>query len=82
LANFPVIWTHLFYRFHLAVDSLGLGRSGSSSQSIDQAQDFPKQVMGHSDFRHLERDVATMRQTASSACITNFRKWLFPDVTR
>ncbi len=29
-------------------------------QSIDPAQDIPKQVPGHGDFRHLERDVAAM----------------------
>ncbi len=31
---------------------------------------------GHGDFRHLERDIATVRQAASSAGITNFRKGL------
>ena len=31
----------------LAVDSLGLRRSGSSSQIINQAQDFPEQVPRH-----------------------------------
>ncbi len=40
-------------RFLLAVDSLGLRRSGSSSQFIDPPQDFPKQVPGHGDFAPL-----------------------------
>jgi hypothetical protein len=37
-AQFFIIQTHLSRRFHLAVDFLGLRRSGSSSQNIDQAQ--------------------------------------------
>jgi hypothetical protein len=57
---FPVIQTHLSCRFFLAVVSLGLRRSGSSSQFIDPPQDFPKQVPGHSDFGQLERDVPAM----------------------
>ena len=47
---FLAIQTHLSCRFLLAVDSLGLRRSGSSSQIINQAQDFPEQVPRH---RHL-----------------------------
>ena len=54
---FLAIQTHLSCRFLLAVDSLGLHRSGSSSQFIDPPQDFPKQVPGHGDFGQLERDV-------------------------
>ncbi len=42
--NFVVIQAHLSRRFYLAVDVLGLRRSGSWSQIIDQAQDFPEQV--------------------------------------
>jgi hypothetical protein len=57
LANFVVIQTRLSRRFDLAVDSLGLRQSGSSSQFIDPPQDFPKQVPGHSDFGQLERDL-------------------------
>ena len=57
---FLAIQTHLSCRFLLAVDSLGLRRSGSSSQFIDPPQDFPKQVPGHGDFGQLERDVAAM----------------------
>ncbi len=41
--NFAVIQTHLSRRFYLAVDSFGLRRSGSWSQIINQAQDFPEQ---------------------------------------
>ena len=57
---FLAIQTHLSCRFLLAVDSLGLRRSGSSSQFIDPPQDFPKQVPGHGDFGQLERDVPAM----------------------
>ncbi len=57
---FLAIQTHLSCRFLLAVDSLGLRRSRSSSQFIDPPQDFPKQVPGHGDFGQLERDVATV----------------------
>ncbi len=71
--HFFAIQTHPSCRFHLAVDFLGLRRSGFSTQLINPPQDFPKQVPRHSDFRHLERGVAT---TASSAGIANFRLWL------
>ncbi len=57
---FLAIQTHLSCRFLFTVDSLGLRRSGSSSQFIDPPQDFPKQVPGHGDFGQLEPDVATM----------------------
>ncbi len=60
------IRTHLSCRFLLAVDSLGLRRSGSSSQFIDPPQEFPKQVPGHCDFRHLERHIATMADDLGS----------------
>ncbi len=49
--------THLSCRFHLAVDFLGLRRSASWSQIINQAQDFPEQFPRHRDFGQLERDV-------------------------
>ena len=52
--------THLSCRFLLAVDSLGLRRSGSSSQIINQAQDFPEQVPRHRHLSQLERNVAAM----------------------
>ncbi len=54
------IQTHPSCRFHLAVDFPGLRRSGSSSQIIDQAQDFPEQFPRHRDLGQLERDVSTM----------------------
>jgi hypothetical protein len=57
---FLAIQTHSSCRFLLAVDSLGLRRSGSSSQFIDPSQDSPKQVPGHGDFGQLERDVPTV----------------------
>jgi len=55
------IQSHLSCRFLLAVASLGLRRSGFSTQFIDSPQVFPKRVPGHGDFRHLERDVPTLR---------------------
>ncbi len=58
--NFVVIQTHLSRRFYLAVDFLGLRRSGSWSQFIDPPRDFPKQVPGKGDFGQLERDVPAM----------------------
>ena len=57
---FLAIQTHLSCRFLLAVDSLGLSRSGSSSQIINQAQDFPEQVPRHRHLSQLERNVAAM----------------------
>ena len=39
---------------------------GWSTQFIDQPQDFPKQVHRHGDFRHLERDIATMADNLGS----------------
>ncbi len=47
---FLAIQTHLSCRFLLAVDSLGLRRSGSLSQFIDPPQDVPKRVREHGDF--------------------------------
>jgi hypothetical protein len=60
LAKFFVIQTHLSCRFHLAVDFLGLRRSGSWSQIIDQAQYFSEQVPRHHYLGQLERDVPTV----------------------
>ncbi len=57
---FLAIQTHLSCRFLLAVDSLGLRRSGSSLQFIDPPHDFQKQDPGHGDFGQLERDVPAM----------------------
>ncbi len=58
--NFLAIQTHLSCRFLLAVDSLGLRRSGSSSQIINQVQDFPEQFPRHRHLGQLERDVPAM----------------------
>ena len=63
---FLAIQTHLSCRFLLAVDSLGLRRSGSSSQIINQAQDFPEQVPRHRHLSQLERNVAAMSDNLSS----------------
>jgi hypothetical protein len=52
---FLAIQTHLSCRFLLAVDSLGLRRSRSSSQFIDPRQDFPKHIAGASYFRFGSR---------------------------
>ena len=56
-ASFFVIQTHPSRRFYLAVDFLGLRRNGSSSQLINQAQDFPEQFPRHRHLGQLERDV-------------------------
>ncbi len=60
LPRFSAIQTHPFCRFHLAVDFPGLRRSGSSSQIIDQAQDFPERLSWHGNLGQLERDVPAM----------------------
>ncbi len=57
---FLAIQTHPSCHFLLAVGSLGLRRSGSSSQFTDPPQDFPKQVPGHRNLGQLERDVPAM----------------------
>jgi hypothetical protein len=44
-ANFVVIQTHLSRRFYLGVDFLGLRRSRSWSQIINQAQDLPTELL-------------------------------------
>ena len=46
---FLAIQTHPSSRFLLAVDSLGLRRSESSSQFFDPPQDFSERVTGHCD---------------------------------
>ena len=60
LTRYSAIQTHLSRLFHLAVDIPGLRRNGSSSQIIDQAQDFPEQFLRHGDLGQLERDVPAM----------------------
>ena len=59
-ARFFAIQTHLSRTFHIAVDSPGLRRSGSWSQIINQAQDFPEQILWHRHLGQLERDVPAM----------------------
>ena len=63
---FLAIQTHPSCRFLLAIDSLALRWSGISSQFIDPSQDFPKQIPGHGDFGHLERDVAIVAHDLGS----------------
>ncbi len=58
--TFLAIQIHLSCRFLLAVNSLGLRRSGSSSQIINQAQDFLEQAPRHRYLGQLERDVPAM----------------------
>jgi len=62
----PVIQTHLSHRFCLTVDFLGLRRNGSSSQVINQAQDFPEQLPRHRHLGQLERDVPAMADDLGS----------------
>ena len=57
---FLAIQTHLSCRFLLAVDWLSLRRSGSSSQIINQPQDYFEQASRNSHFGQLEGDVAAM----------------------
>ncbi len=57
MAKFFVIQTHLSCHIHLAVDFLGLRRSGSWSQIIDQAQYFSEQVPRHIHLGKLKGDV-------------------------
>ncbi len=58
--RFSAIQTHPSCRFHLTVDFPGLRRSGSWSQIIGQAQDFPEQFLRHGNLGQLERDVPAM----------------------
>ncbi len=86
LPRFSAIQTHLSCRFHLAVDFPGLRRSGSWSQIINQAQDFPEQFPRHRHLGQLERDVPAMAdhlsthlhqfhpQRVSDQCSTSFGK--------
>ncbi len=63
---FLAIQTHPSCRFLLAVDSLGLRRGGSSSQIINQAQDFLEQAPRHRHLGQLERDVPAMADHLST----------------
>ncbi len=60
LARFSAIQTHPSGRFHLAVDVPDLRRSGSWSQIINKAQDFPEQFPRHGHLGQLERYVPAM----------------------
>jgi hypothetical protein len=74
--HFPIFFAvqaYLSRTCHFAVDSLDLRWRGSSSRFSDPPQDFSQQVPGHDDLSHPEGDVATIRQMASAAGITNFR---------
>ncbi len=51
---------------HLAVDFPGLRRSGSWSQIINQAQNFPEQFSRHRHLGQLERDVPAMADDLGS----------------
>ncbi len=51
---------HLSRRFYLALGFLGLRWSGSWSQIINQAQDFPEQFPRNRNLGQLERDVPAM----------------------
>ncbi len=57
---FLAIQTHLSSRFLLAVDSLGLRRSGSWLQIINQPWDYLEQASRNRHFGQLEGDVAAM----------------------
>ncbi len=60
LVIFFSIRTHLACLFLLAVVSSGLRRNGSSSQVINQGQDFPEELPRHGNLGQLERDVPAM----------------------
>jgi hypothetical protein len=57
LYRFSTIQTHPSCRFYLAVDFPGLRRNGSSSQIINQAQDFLQQASWHGNLGQLEGDI-------------------------
>ena len=67
--HFPIIHvvrTHLSCQFHLAVDFPGLRRNGSSSQVINQGQDFLEQASRYGGFGQLESHIAAMVDDLSS----------------
>ena len=66
LTNFVVIRTHLSCHLHRVVDYLGLRRNGSSSQIINQGQDFLEQALWHGNLRQLECDIAAMANDLGS----------------
>ncbi len=90
--NFLVMQTHLSCRFLLAVDFLGLRRSGSWSQIIDQAQYFSEQIPRHRHLGQLERDVPPVTDDLGTDLDQLFQQraqrpfnvgyWLLADVLR
>lgn len=64
--DFIVIRTHLSHRLNSVVSFLGLRRNGSSSQVIDQPQDFLEQVSRHGNLGQLERDITAMANDLGS----------------
>ena len=60
LPKFTAIQAHFSHCLYLAMDFLGLRRNGSSSQIINQAQDFLEQASRHRHLGQLERDVPAM----------------------
>ncbi len=77
-AIFLAIQTHPSCRFLLAVDFPGLRRSRSWSQIINQALDFPEQVLRHGNFVQLERDVPAMADHLSTD-LHHFSRSVFSD---
>ena len=65
-AKFVGIQTHLSHRFCLTVDFPGLRRNGSSSQVINQGQDFLEQLPRHRNLGQLEGDVPAMTDDLGS----------------
>jgi len=66
LPRFSAIQTHPSRCFLLYVYSLGLRRSESWSQIINQSQDFLEQASRHRYLGPLERDIATMADNLGS----------------
>ncbi len=66
LAELSVTQTHLSRTFHLTVDFLGLSRNGSSSQVINQGQDFPEQLPRHGNLGQLESYITIMADNLGS----------------
>jgi hypothetical protein len=60
LTNFAIIQTYFPCHFHRVVDYPGLRRNGSSSQAINQAQDFLEQASWDRNLGQLESGIATM----------------------
>ncbi len=61
-----VIQAYLSRTFHFTVDFLGLRRNGSSSQVINQGQDFLEQAPRHGNLGQLEGDITAMTDNLGS----------------